>query len=424
MLVGLLPGCAILSLTNHWKFGTWHPFSYGPWQATGSSTRAAEYVTLAVFSIVAFVAAHFVSPFVRRPARHQMIATGLAFGGLTLFVPALRRALLQTLEGLWMLLVDLRIRDLGWLEPGLTRSPGGGMVYIRTLKTSLLQSCPYLPIAFVALLTRAGSAHRTRRKMAVAFPVLVYLAVFSYFRWHGGLSVNLRYFVPTLPFLAILAAEGLVWLRGVSSPVLHGGRASLVIVPSATGIYVAALVFLHPPTASWSVREAFYLDVPLVIAAAIAVASTAGALFVRVRACAAAAALTFTVAGLVWGGLTEFTYDAAAVIRTRMYGRVVAKLSRPFIPRGSLVVVDYADRAALLIEDDVVIAHGSRDDFQDAPRLISAMTCNGHPAFAVMRCRAWEQVGPRLTARAVTFDVLLESRSEDLVVAALHGPCQ
>lgn len=427
VLAGLLPSCAFLALTNHRKFGTWQPFSYGPWQANDSNTGAAQYVALAIGASVVLVGAHVLLLRAHRRAPRSFVVQGVMGAAvlaiLTVSVQPLRAVALRTLEGLWMLLVDMRARDLGWLEPALTRSPGGGMVYVRTLKTSLLQSCPYLPLALVAILARAAPAQRPRRKVAIALPVLTYFGVFSYFRWHGGLSVNLRYFVPTLPFIAILATDGLLWLRRRCAPAIRSARASVGIVLSTMAMYIVALVAAHPPTASWAVRETFYLDFPLGIAAIAGAATAAVRAGGRAtRTWAAAVGFTFGVMGLVWGGLTEFTYDVPAVVRTRMYGQVTAGLSRPLIPHGSLVLVDYADRAALLIEDDIVVAHGARDDFRAAPRLVAAMACRSQKSFAVMRCGAWEKLAPRLASGAVTFDVLVESSTEDLVIAALHAP--
>jgi hypothetical protein len=424
VLAGTLPAWGFLSITNHWKFGTWQPFSYGPWQASGSNSGAAQYVSLAIVAVIGFVGAHVALPRAHRlGARHGLVAVGL--GIVSLAAPPVRAAAIRLLEGLWMLVVDLRSRDLSWLEAALSRSPRGGMVYIGTLKTALLQSCPYLPIVVLSLLARAGGAEPRRRRLAVALPVMVYLAVFSYFRWHGGLSVNLRYFVLALPFLAILSADGLVRLARRCAPVLRAGRTSDIIVLAASAIYIETIVLLHMPTASWRVREVFYLDVPLVLAGAVAAATTVAARAPRgrLRAWAAAVAFTSSVTGLVWGGLTEITYDAVAVFRVRMQGHVVAARARPLVPRGSLVVVDYADPAATLIEDDVVIAHGARDDFEDSPRLVTAQSCGGRRAFAVMHRGSWEKLSPRLSANAITFDVLRDERHEDLVIASLHPPC-
>jgi len=420
VLAGTLPAGAFLAVTNHVKFGTWQPFSYGPWHGAGSNTGTAQYVPLGVLALAGLVAVHALAPRLSRLRRNHVLAA-VVCAALSLLVPQVRDAVVRTLDGLWMLVFDLRHRDVSWNEAALSRSPRGGMIYIDTFKLSLLQSCPYLPVIVFAMVARGNDAALRRRKLAVLLPIGIVLAVFSYCRWHGGLSVNLRYFVPLLPLVAILGADGMARLARRCAPVLRSARASDLIVLVSVATYLETVVLLHLPTAAWSTREIFYLDVPLCLTAVLSVATFLAARSRpgRLRTWAAAAAFTLGAVGLVWAGLTEITYDAVAVMRVRARGHVIAARARPFVSTGSLVIADYLDPVAGLIEDGVIVANGSRDDFADSPRLVAAMACHGRRSYAVMRRGSWEKLEARFAVTEISGAILREDRATDVVIAEL-----
>jgi hypothetical protein len=120
-------------------------------------------------------------------------------------IPDIKTMIWKTLNGTYQLIFDFRIRDLDIKEGGLTRSMGGGMVYLGGLKKSLLQSCPYLVILVIPIL-RIIKCDKDSRSLILLFLIpLAYIGFYSYSGgWHGGMSLNLRYFVPILPFFSIL----------------------------------------------------------------------------------------------------------------------------------------------------------------------------------------------------------------------------
>src|SRR5262249_21764119 len=148
-------------------------------------------------------------------------------------IPSVRRGVTHAIEGLWMLVVDLRSSDPAVREPALARSARGAMMYSGSFKKAFIQSLPYLPLTLVAVIARGRDAARRRRLFAIGAAAATYVAVFSYFRWHGGLSFNLRYFLPALPFVAILAAEGLRRVASRCAPSWHALRRADVIVIGA-----------------------------------------------------------------------------------------------------------------------------------------------------------------------------------------------
>ena len=121
-------------------------------------------------------------------------------------IPQVYTMLERLVAGAAQLLIDLRYRSLDISEPGMRRTPTGGIIYIGGLKKSLLQSCPYIAALVIPL---AQALRRGRDAKAITLLLLLpacFIGVYSYFAWHGGLCLNLRYLVPTLPFAAILTA--------------------------------------------------------------------------------------------------------------------------------------------------------------------------------------------------------------------------
>ena len=382
LLVGLGPGLLLLAITNHVKFDTWMPLSYGPWQGEGSNTGASSYARIALVAVLGLVGAHVVARRPERFGRRHLAVVVVAAVIVAVGVPSARAAVLRLIDGLWTLVVDLRHRELDALESGLTRSPRGAMIYIGTLKKSLVQSLPYLPLLALSLAQPRARA----RKIALALPIAAYVVVFSAFRWHGGLSVNLRYFVPILPLVAVLAADGLVQLVRLASGSLHALRVADVTLLACVAVIIEASVLLHLPTAPLATREIFYLDLPLVLAALLAGASAAVWRLKRgsVRKRVASFAFVLAVAGLAWAGITAFGYDAVAVAKVRGRGREVAAQARKHVAPRSLVFVEVADPAALLLEDGTVIATAPNDDFADTARLATRATCRGQRAYAIL----------------------------------------
>ena len=80
--LGLIPALAFLSLTNHAKFQTWQPFSYGPWNAAGGNAGGmTAYAPLAAVAVVGLLAAHLVVPRMASLSRSALHAsTGRGHG--------------------------------------------------------------------------------------------------------------------------------------------------------------------------------------------------------------------------------------------------------------------------------------------------------------------------------------------------------
>ena len=97
----------------------------------------------------------------------------------------------------------------------------------------------------------------------------VYFAVaYGYFAWTGGMSLNLRYFVPILPFTSILAA--FAW-REITDGLSDSQRRNSIVAGALAGGLYLALILLGPLLVwePWTLgqQEAIFLSLPLGIAA-------------------------------------------------------------------------------------------------------------------------------------------------------------
>ena len=204
--LGILPGMVVLAVTNHMKFGTYSPLSYG--RTTGATSGIGPYLPIAGLALLFAVA--FWGGLRLRERSGLRKRKGVVFLAIPILMLAVWPDFWHILgrwgKGIYQLVVDLRIRDLGILEGGLSRTQNGGVVYLGTLKKSLLQSCPYLVVLLIPLLA-AWRHPQERRILGPLFLVpSTFIGIYSFFAWHGGQGFNMRYFLPALPFTAILTA--------------------------------------------------------------------------------------------------------------------------------------------------------------------------------------------------------------------------
>ena len=386
---GLLPGLALLAWINREKFGAWTPFSYGA-RGGGATSGWLPYLPFVLAGAGALVAVWLLSrrpvdPLLRRPGALAAGAAVLVLGAVAL--PPVREVLGRLIQGGLQLVVDLRFRDPAIAEPALGRTASGALVYVGALKKSLLQSCPWLPLAVLP----CAAALRPPRRGAVALllPVpLAYVGAFSYFAWHGGLSLNLRYLVPVLPFLAVLGALG--WREAAEGT--PGGRAA-----GAAGALVATACFALLMPRTWgppAEQEGPLLDLPLAIAAATALGAALLAVprlrrAVPLRRAAAAAA----GAGFAWAALVTFAYDAPRARAHRAANLEVAGQIAPWVDEGSLLLVPYPDPFFALIEiDGLRLAVPGRDRFEDFRALVDHHLDRGRPVFAALPLPVWRHL--------------------------------
>ena len=404
-MAGMLPGLAVLAAVNAAKFGDWTPFTYGR-DGGGANSGVTPYLPLVAAAVALVVLAWVVSrPAVahRLAARWRFVAaTALAAVALALVLPASRELLVRLAEGTAQLVVDLRLRDPTIAEPALGRSPRGALIYVGALKKSLLQSCPWLT-ALVLPALAAWKRPELRRPLALlALVPAAFLAPYALFAWHGGLALNLRYLVPTLPFFAILGAVAghRLWPAGEGDDGSAGaGGAWRWVAAAGVGLLAAAFTLTLGDPQAWPAPrlEPLLLDLPLALAAALLLLAAAAHLLGR-RAGAllrGAAAVAFALA-VAHAALVTFAYDARWSHDLRHHNVEATRRALPHVAEDSILFTPFPDPYYGLIEvDRLRLAVGGRDGFADFRPLTDLHLAAGRPVFASLPPAYWRMLSDR-----------------------------
>jgi hypothetical protein len=392
--LGTLPGLAVLGATNHVKFGTLSPFSYGS-KPAGSASDAAAYLPLILVGGSVLLALWLLT----RPRIRSLVnaypwrfAAGLAaVAGAALLVPDVWAVLSRLALGAYQLVVDLRIRDLAILEGALSRGPGGGMIYMGALKKSLLQSCPYLVVLLAVSLQLLRSGKDTAALSLLMLPPATFIAFFGYFAWHGGHALNLRYFLPMLPFTSILVCY--VW-RDISQqcgPSPWGVRAGML---AAGALVVAGVVVVPINGLSIAVLEPVLLTLPLVLAGGLLLLLLTQAISPRGwRPKLANASLAGLVVGFVWAGTVAFTYDYPRAWAIRAARHALSNEIAALVTPDSIAFVWYATPLSGLYElDRVRLAQTTWDQFEGFRPLLDFHLEAGRPIYGWFQPELWEEI--------------------------------
>lgn len=292
-LLGVLPGLIAMSLINHYKFGTFNPLSYGGNEIEGGNHSVENFLLLSVFMVMfcGLAILRVMPKFWRfRLSRRWVFVLITILGLTTVLVPAIRNLVLQYAAGFYGMVIDIRtIRD-PWIPQMVAQ--GGTILFSGYPKMAWGQSLPWLGILLFYVRSTESSAERK----ALAFGLLpTFFLTFPFIlhEWHGGDSLEMRYFLPVVPVLSILVARA--WIRLLaqadrgSSPVYFSLFGSLCVI---LGIFawlvldqsssLSALVQVLPMYALLTVSVACLLvgwtrawDI---FAAKVAIACSAGAL--------------------------------------------------------------------------------------------------------------------------------------------------
>lgn len=379
--LGMLPGLLALAAINQAKFGLFSPFTYGTAVDGGGTAEILRYLPLAAAGLVCALGAWIAT----RPTGRQFLSNYrsvailgvVVLGATVLVVPQTWAMASRLANGTYQLLVDFRIRDIAIKEGGLERGPSGGMFYLGSLKKSLLQSSPFL----VALVVPLVSFLRGRDVVALGILFLVpasYVTVYSYFAWHGGQALNLRYFVPALPFFAILTAYA--W-RDIAPDFKGVWVGAAIFGAIALIIFHAVTVYPQPP--ALAEQETIYLTTPLVIAALIGILLLASLVVTNGRATALRGGTSAAVLiGLVWGGLVSLTYDFPQIYSVRHGRAELAHSLQPLIQPDSILFIPPLESFFGLIETSKVrFALPQMDNFNSFRPLIDFHLDAGHGVY-------------------------------------------
>ena len=253
VVVGFVPGLLASAALNQSKFGTLLPITYGH-AGTGGNSDPLSYLPLALL----FVGTLIVLVSVRRYRRATLLlpAFGVLLAAvllLTAISPSFHAVLARILNGLYVLIVD--IRQLHPQPEYVEFQNGGGVTFWGLTKKALGQSLPWISV--IALLSVRPLPNKHRRTLTLCFAAIVlWILPFGERSWHGGLGNNMRYFVPILPFFCILAAAS--W-RSLSEIIadssLHIGRD-----PPVSGALITFLLALALAAAAFDGNIYWFLQ--------------------------------------------------------------------------------------------------------------------------------------------------------------------
>lgn len=236
LLAGLVPGLLVAAAINHAKFGSFSPFAYGKSEGRVSLEYYAE---LALLTAVAGLAALVLGlPHVRAVAYRPRLL-GLATVGVfavLLAAPATRELLLRLAQGFWILVVDLQAHPLPAL--GMTVAEDGTIETFGVLKKALLQSLPYAAVVIILMPRLWRGPDRAALALCFLF-VLLLMVPFAYSTWHGGAAKNMRYFLSSLPALAILSAAALREIGSMAQPRPRLAACAMLAVAGAALLFGA-----------------------------------------------------------------------------------------------------------------------------------------------------------------------------------------
>ncbi len=330
VLCGVAPGLLAAAVLNEMKFGAFLPLSYGK---TAGLTSFAPYLPLAMIGVIAFLAAWaFNIPALLKTAHSKIRNTHagaitVVFIACVLLAPPLRDLVWRMLTGIYVLVFNLQAHN-AYFQDGVEPNVYGQLLFWGYPKKALIQSIPWMALAIIPLVY----AFRTRIARAASLSALAIAAPICFYalnQWHGGGSYSMRYFLPALPFLAMLSAEG---FRRLSGDIKLNRQAILAALLAAAALYLG-LQELGQTFPRLFVPAALY---PQWIIAALLAVLIVLVLFTnnsRMRkACVATAVFAFAYA------LAINVYEEVGHERTRAEQKVRAADSSAPLPAGSLVI--------------------------------------------------------------------------------------
>lgn len=235
---GVIPGIVAMSITNHYKFGSYNPFSYGRHGGLTDLSTHVIVIGVAAAAVLVLVFARR-NPWPRVPRASASIAL-IGTIGLVCAIPVLRNHAWQYLSGCWALLVDAgTIQDP---RPGIAANSDGVLFFWGFVKKALGQSMPWIGVLLVwAMKPKAGGRNRALAVLLLTFGLWSFPFILT--AWHGGLGSNMRYFSPLLPLLSAMGAAA--WFKLLS---ITGNTSRSALPGVAAGLLAIAVWTWYGPS--------------------------------------------------------------------------------------------------------------------------------------------------------------------------------
>lgn len=391
--VGVLPGTGTLSWINYIRFDRFTPFADGNVSLGLGGIFAA---TLLVAGLAALITRPAVAD---KIARHKIVLWGAAVPALLLVIllePA-RRFILDMGLNAFVSTIDIRFMP-NVPVPGMMRGALGSVIYLGAMKKALLQSLPFLAILVLPLVKAFRSGPDSTPLRLLWLVPFMFIGFYAYIwsrfaSYDGGKCLNMRYFVPTLPFLAIICAHALRdlgrrWKAGIES---------IAFILTGTVVLTFYILTVHVLPSQEEHFAYPLLVFPLLLAVLLLGLLCAGE-FLRSSLQSLARRLFFVLvaAAFTWSGAVAFFYDYPRHTHMRWSTYFMGEAARTFVPRGAAVFTSKAEPAMRLIESDVILAFPHQDNFADFPALLDFQRRMGRRTFACFTDNGWRAVVERM----------------------------
>jgi len=200
--LGMIPGFLAAAAANSYKFGSINPLSYG--NSSGGGDDPASHLPVLIVVGVVMLALLWARHMTWSP-RYRLPFAGVVAGIVALLavLPWTSVAVKDSFLGAFVLLFDLT--ELRNLVIGIYTSEYGLLSFWGVAKKALGQSLPWLGILGILVFSR-WSPKRRKSHLMILIATAVWVLPFAIREWHGGYSSNMRYFLPIVPFLAIISA--------------------------------------------------------------------------------------------------------------------------------------------------------------------------------------------------------------------------
>jgi hypothetical protein len=401
VFAGMVPGVCALAAVNLVKFGEFNPLSYGG-SLGGTSTPSIGVLAAAgVLVLTAWILTR--SQYRESVIEHWKILVGLALAicvAAMVLVPNLQESIGAVAANARTSLLDMSTLDPNTVFPPMKRTDGGGVIYLGGHKKALLQSMPYLVLLIVPIVSLFRNREDFARLVVLSLPPLLVLGYNTY-AWidlegGGGMCLNARYLLPSIPFLCILCAYGINELKTMWGP---GGSvlfSAMVIAATAGGFFL----ILQATGPELNALEFPILHLPLIIA---------GMLLGFICACyvidigrihfASRLAWAILYCAAAWAGAVSFLYDYPKHRFARSMNLAYGKQLLRVIPDDSLFVAwpGYFTASLKLIEKDRIrLAYGARDNFRSFPNLARFHIDRGRRVFVAFPNGYSQRLHPKL----------------------------
>lgn len=215
---------------------------------------------------------------------------------------------------------------------------------------------------------------------------VAFISFYSYHNgWHGGMCLNLRYFIPLLPFTSILSAY--TWRELTGNVNLKWSRICLLTTAMFTILILTTLTTIDQ-------QEIPFLTLPLLLALLLLILLMIRIKFAKLkRYLVTPTFVAIFFAAMVWSGLVAFLYDYPQARRLRQYNLKVADSAAKVVSNNSILFTNNYDAFSNLIEKGrICIACPGKDNFHDFPKLVAFHLQKGHIVYTAFSPLQWENI--------------------------------